>query len=167
MSSDIFFSRLFENYCCTWKYILKLIFKGFFLNRCLIFKVHFTPLSCGVLSYNTKSIRICQHFFQTFFADLSTIPCVLLVLIPRIPCISTLLPFLPFFSVLFLFWFFLLLPDFFLFIFSFYLNQTIKVFLRMILVLLFDGRPYGGLFSFHTMYFKLVRSRTFLFHCSL
>ena len=54
MSSDILLLVLHKNYCCTWKYILKLIFKGFFLiNRCLIFKVRRTRFVSAWILYHT------------------------------------------------------------------------------------------------------------------
>ena len=57
---------LHKNYCCTWKYILKLIFKGFFLiNRCLIFKVRRTRFVSAWILYHTAP-QLSTLFFAFF-----------------------------------------------------------------------------------------------------
>ena len=71
------------------KYILKLIFKGFSFNRCLIFKVRRAPLSCGVLDYITKSHPICQHLFSIFFHPLVNRSVCFVIANPRFPlCVN-------------------------------------------------------------------------------
>ena len=66
MSSDILLLVLHKNYCCTWKYILKLIFKGFFLiNRCLIFKVRRTRFVSAWILYHTAP-QLSTLFFAFF-----------------------------------------------------------------------------------------------------
>ena len=67
MSFTDIFPRSSRELLLYLKYILKLIFKGFLINRCLIFKVRCSPLSCGVLDYITKSLPLCQHLFSIFF----------------------------------------------------------------------------------------------------
>ena len=73
MSSDILLLVLHKNYCCTWKYILKLIFKGFFLiNRCLIFKVRRTRFVSAWILYHTapQLSTLFFAFFIRFFQPL-------------------------------------------------------------------------------------------------
>ena len=70
MSSDILSSRFSQELLLYLKYILKLIFKGFFLiNRCLIFKVRRTRFVSAWILYHTapQLSTLFLPFFMRFF----------------------------------------------------------------------------------------------------
>lgn len=73
MSSDILSSRSSQELLLYLKYILKLIFKGFFLiNRCLIFKVRRSRFASAWILYHTtpQLSTLFFAFFIRFFQPL-------------------------------------------------------------------------------------------------